>query len=360
MARLLLPALTAAGTQSKSANAIKGVLDMVDLRYTSGCRSTDPHADPRAEVAVLMPEVSSGMDTKSSQLLAVEQVWAEALPRLVRYVRRLGASEEDAHDIAQETATRAIHARLNYGDVEDLLRWCQVVAKRQVIDGYRRRQSRETTCEPSLAGVPQGPDSAQIVHESIHLSHTLRAIAQLPPSERVAMLNVIDDVDAPSCRQKQLSEASARRRARQRLQQTVGYPWSVAALLAGLRRHLRPGPVLASALPAVLAGLVLLPAIGARTPGQGLQSVPAPMIVWHHAELARPLATSNRVGPVAGSTAAQSSHRPRGTTSSSSAHVISRVSGPLGASSTLQTEPNAPGRHLICLHGTIGPSFCVG
>ncbi|MDP9074463.1 MAG: sigma-70 family RNA polymerase sigma factor [Actinomycetota bacterium] len=137
--------------------------------------------DPRAEVALLMPEVHSGMDPGSSQRLGVEQVWAEALLRLVRYVRRLGASEEDAHDIAQETATRAIHARLNYEDVEDLLRWCQVVAKRQVIDDYRRRQSREATCEPGLVGIPQVPDSAHIVHESIHLSHTLRAIAQLPP-----------------------------------------------------------------------------------------------------------------------------------------------------------------------------------
>ncbi len=306
-----------------------------------------------------MPEVSAGMDSSRNRLLTVEQVWAEALPRLVRYVRRLGASEEDAHDIAQETATRAIHARLSFGDVEDLLRWCQVVAKRQVIDCYRRRQTRETISAPSLVGVPQAPDSAHAVHESMHLAHTLRAIAQLPPSERVAMMNVIGDVNPSSCRQQQLSEASARRRARQRLQKTVGYPWSIAALLAGLRRRLRPGPVLTSALPAVLAGLVLMPAIGARSPGQGLHPGPAPTIGWHHAEMVRPLALAMRAGSVAKFAAALPAHRTRITSSGSPAHVISHASGPLGASNTLQTEPNGPGKHFICLHGTIGPSFCL-
>lgn len=287
-----------------------------------------------------------------------EGVWAEALPKLTRYVRRQVPSNEDACDIAQETAARAIREGVTFVDADDLLRWCQVVAKRLAIDHRRRAaQNGHTTLE---AEMPDSADLTDQVHARLHLLKTFQAVDHLPPSERLAMVEIIAGTDLVGDRRQQLRTASARRRARVSLQRQIGYPWAVTGIVVLSKKVWRAASRGAPAAPALLvAYFAIVPFIGGthtmdpitRTPRHGPVDAHSGGVTIAHIQRSSETKSTPSVTRL----------HPQITRTPPPGQVISSVQGPANTSSTLESQPNHPGNHLLCTDGTLIPGpVCIG
>ena len=108
--------------------------------------------------------------------------------RLERFVRSLGASREDAEEIASTALLRAYqHPPSARGD-DEWRAWLSVVARNLWIDTCRRRQLRLVTGEGSVDGVPSPSAPVdQIAAAAQEARQICAAIAMLPPTQRAAI-----------------------------------------------------------------------------------------------------------------------------------------------------------------------------
>src|SRR5205085_9757430 len=65
--------------------------------------------------------------------------WPAAQRELLRTLRRRGLSADDAGDIAQDVAERALRSGVAFEGHDSLMRWCHAVARNLTIDAARRR-----------------------------------------------------------------------------------------------------------------------------------------------------------------------------------------------------------------------------
>ena len=100
-----------------------------------------------------------------------------------RYIYALtNGSQEDAEDLTAETFLRAWKARQQFeGDVDSAIGWLIRIAKRIVIDNYRRTV-RTTNSLPLELPVESAPEQA-ILHAEQKQS-LLRLVADLPDEQR--------------------------------------------------------------------------------------------------------------------------------------------------------------------------------
>jgi RNA polymerase sigma factor (sigma-70 family) len=119
------------------------------------------------------------------------------IERLAAYVRRRVASLDDADEILQD-AFMALYGRWNLGDkIEDVVAWLFTVARRRIIDWYRRKPRRPEQF-PQGAGTDAGElwelaDSraetpAQEAERRELRDAIMQAIAELPNEQREVFL----------------------------------------------------------------------------------------------------------------------------------------------------------------------------
>lgn len=276
---------------------------------------------------------------------AFAEAWAEVGPLVEARLRGQGTAREDAADITQEVAVRAL-ARLAGGAGFDsrrgLLGWGHHVARNLAVDAWRKARTGEAV---EVAAVDRGYDE---VEWRLLLTATVDALETLPPAQQTAVLALLAG-SFPEDKREQVRDSTRRTRARARLRAVVGrFP----ALWPGLRRwtaRLLPLPALTAPMwltpsapaPSISVTTAALPtytvAASARTEAP---KVPLPSI--------KSAGSSRPVSVAPGITTTRdigSGHSP--------VIVVEHPAGTLDAG----TKPDED-RHFVCVE--VGPaSVCV-
>jgi len=101
-----------------------------------------------------------------------------------RYIYGLTAGpQEEAEDLTAETFLRAWKARHRFeGDLDSAIGWLLRIAKRLVIDGYRRSRHTTPDLPSSDLQAEATPEQIALQDEQKNILHTL--MADLPPEQR--------------------------------------------------------------------------------------------------------------------------------------------------------------------------------
>ncbi len=119
-----------------------------------------------------------------------EAFYDRALPVVYGYLwRRCGGDEAEAMDLTQETFLGAVRALQGGADVEEPLSWVMSIARRRLVDHYRRTEVRHRAY-PLL----QPADHSPAVTDSAE-PKLLAALEALPLHYRMALvLRYVDDL----------------------------------------------------------------------------------------------------------------------------------------------------------------------
>ncbi len=125
------------------------------------------------------------------------RAWYEgALPRVYGYVLdAAGGARSVAEEITQEAFVEAVRARAKFDGRADPVTWVCAIARHKVADHYRRLQ-REERRRLRLLSERQGEETdASERRRSEDRDAVLRALAELPPMQRAALiLRYLDDL----------------------------------------------------------------------------------------------------------------------------------------------------------------------
>jgi RNA polymerase sigma-70 factor, ECF subfamily len=142
---------------------------------------TEAEDASRAAANAAMERYAGGDDAAFSELY-------DALsPRLLQFLVRQTRDDSRAEDLLQQTMLQIHCARGRFLQGADVLPWAFAIARRLVIDSYRRRR-HEVASGADPAGTVTSPH--QPVDERLHsmrLAHDLeRELARLPEPQRIA------------------------------------------------------------------------------------------------------------------------------------------------------------------------------
>ena len=112
------------------------------------------------------------------------ELYQHARLPVFRYIYGLtGGPQEDVEDLTAETFIRAWKARRQFdGGADAAVGWLIRIAKRLVIDDYRRRTVRATRSLPADPPPESLPEASAIQSEQRRLLHAL--LAQVPDEQR--------------------------------------------------------------------------------------------------------------------------------------------------------------------------------
>jgi len=131
------------------------------------------NAEPVIEVSV------------KASILTADEVIRRFLPDVYAYVYRRIPVEEDAEDVTAETFQAAIQSLHRRRGADPKL-WLLGIARRKVVDAYRRKQRRR---ERPLEAGDRGAESIQTDLERAHDCASIRKIIlALPEDQREALL----------------------------------------------------------------------------------------------------------------------------------------------------------------------------
>lgn len=156
----------------------------------------------------------------------LSSAWPAARRELLGTLRRRGVSAEEANDIVQDVAERALRSRVAFDGHDSLMRWCHVVARNLTIDNSRRRRHLSSVDVPDVQeaiGVEDWVD-ARLTAATVR-----EAAAQLSAADRVALFG--ENAGAAT-----VAERVRRHRARARLAAMIA---GVGAVLGWLGRSMR-------------------------------------------------------------------------------------------------------------------------
>jgi RNA polymerase sigma factor (sigma-70 family) len=166
-------------------------------------------------------------------------------PDIERAVRasllRRGVGREDADDILQETALRAVSGPFRFDGPEGFRRWAFVVAKHLTIDQARCRRTTTVAVVPDAPTAGAEADVAATVEGRMVAAGVVSAFHQLSANDRTAITTGFDHADQvgrPPSRREYVKFAVRRHRARQRLMALC--EGLLAVLVVACRRVLRP------------------------------------------------------------------------------------------------------------------------
>ena len=118
-----------------------------------------------------------------------EQQVLALLPRLRRFAIGLAGSAADGDDLCQMTIERALTRREQWQEGTRLDSWMYRIMRNILIDEKRAGARRSQTFVDAEAGLSVGVEGAQEAH--VELSNVDRAMQQLPPDQREAVLLVM-------------------------------------------------------------------------------------------------------------------------------------------------------------------------
>jgi RNA polymerase sigma-70 factor, ECF subfamily len=131
------------------------------------------------------PELREAMDRYATgDFSAFEVLYDRLAPRLRAMLRRRGCEAALTEDILQQTFLRIHCARAHYRRGHEVVPWAYAIARRLLIDTWRRQQ-RDERREPLVGdGVLPGPEDELIAGETaLRLE---RGLDDLPPLHREA------------------------------------------------------------------------------------------------------------------------------------------------------------------------------
>src|SRR4051794_17036331 len=107
---------------------------------------------------------------------------------LERYVRRLGATPEEAEDVVATAFLRALESGRNLENAPAWAAWLRVVARNEWIDAQRRGRRLRALGERTSGTARQGARSAeQEAVDDERARAVLEAVARLPEAQRAAL-----------------------------------------------------------------------------------------------------------------------------------------------------------------------------
>lgn len=220
-----------------------------DGEPVDGCRPA--YVTPRRARAVLTP----------SRADCIAAVWPEVSARLTAFARKWTKCGADAEDLVQEVAARLLRSdEVTFVDADDLMRWCQRVARNLLIDEHR---THSKTCLVPLAeelqDISAGTDVAYEVEQRHRLRRVGAALALMAERDRNSLYAAaLGDESPAQSRRDAVRQDVARHRARQRLLAALGgsYGTAVCWVRRGRLRYINPQLAAVAAMPA-LAVLVL-------------------------------------------------------------------------------------------------------
>ncbi len=125
---------------------------------------------------------------------AAERLCEDYLPRLHSYVlQRSGLDNDAAVDVAQETILAALRTAQYFRGESTLYTWLCAIARRKVIDYYRRRkrhpESLDNLVENGLAVIDTAPLPEEVAERGETAAVVHRALWELPGDQRDAVLH---------------------------------------------------------------------------------------------------------------------------------------------------------------------------
>lgn len=177
-------------------------------------------ADPTQPSTRLDEPTSDGPSTMQVAYERLEAIWPAARERLNHALTTdFGIGPDDADDLLQEVAIRAVAGPVEFVDVDDFCRWAYRVARYLAIDQARVRIAIAPIHE--LPGRLAGHGAEVETERHLDLKRTLRAVASLSLADREALLDPIRDPDAAPSRTDAVRLAVRRHRAQARLRQIL-------------------------------------------------------------------------------------------------------------------------------------------
>jgi DNA-directed RNA polymerase specialized sigma24 family protein len=187
-----------------------------------------------SKVAGTLPPRVAAVSLTDVDLQLFAEAWKTVGPRLERTLRRLGASPVQAQDVAQEVALRALARRVRFGGDEDLLRWCNIVARNLLFDEHRSAARHPTTALDAAADIADPADVHRCVEGRLRLRHVVSAFNDLSESDKVAIRTSEGLAGEPARSRMESTRLAVRRhRARARLSAIAGGPNAVIVIVLG-------------------------------------------------------------------------------------------------------------------------------
>lgn len=118
----------------------------------------------------------------AGDLTAFAEVYAAALPRVIRTLTRLTGQRAAAEDLAQETMLRIYRARATWRPGARVLPWANAIARRLFIDRVRHHR-RERRAHDALAH--RAPLWTNEGRADVHLATRRKAVALAASFERL-------------------------------------------------------------------------------------------------------------------------------------------------------------------------------
>jgi len=174
---------TDAWTELELDSVSSDVLELVeDGNAVSGERSLRRPRTQRDEANAAMERYASGDDSAFTDLYDL------LTPRLHAYLLRQTRDAARAEDLLQQTMLQLHSTRGRFMMGGEVFAWAFAIARRLLINSYRRRQREVRGREVQLAETPAFPAPADEVLHSKRLSRTVeRELSRLPERQRVAI-----------------------------------------------------------------------------------------------------------------------------------------------------------------------------
>jgi hypothetical protein len=159
--------------------------------------------------------------------------WPAVNSRLLRTLRSEGVAHQQAEDLVQEAALRALDHEVQYASSDELFAWCLVVARRIRIDGFRRARFVADAGVPETGSAPSSVEDA--VEQRLLLEEVARVLPRLSDGERQALMSTPDGAQLE--RREAVRQNVRRHRARRHvLTMLEGMIGVLVALVARWRR----------------------------------------------------------------------------------------------------------------------------
>jgi RNA polymerase sigma-70 factor (ECF subfamily) len=137
--------------------------------------------EARSDADLAMDRYAAGDDS------AFVLVYDALAPRLLGYLQRRTRNEEDAADLLQQTMLHIHRGRGEFIPGAEVTPWAFAIARRLLVDSVRRRGPGQGMEPGGLdAHASDAPGADDLVHARELTVCIQRAVAQLPPAQRVA------------------------------------------------------------------------------------------------------------------------------------------------------------------------------
>lgn len=125
-----------------------------------------------------------------------EEFYDRALPVVFGYfVTRCGGRKDVAEELTQETFLSAVQSLERGVDIESQLPWIVSIARRRLVDHFRKQERRERSEVEIRSPFPSSTSVGGSALTSLTEARLIAALDRVPPRQRIALLlRYVDDL----------------------------------------------------------------------------------------------------------------------------------------------------------------------